>query len=179
MTKLMLALGMAAAMLISEARCFDFPLDLGFQLGFTTSVIPGPEDTSRELGLGVKVDKILGDKRHSLTITGTITNFSGVSREGIAMHFAVTSYIGTGLSRGGAIVEPDSIPPGGTATFTAFISLDSEKPRYAMYAVTAQSPVLPAREVSCDAVVFLSPRSSVPALEPPEPAASDEDTREE
>ncbi|MDR1745627.1 MAG: hypothetical protein LBS30_07740, partial [Planctomycetota bacterium] len=59
----------------------------------------------------------------------------------IDMHFAVTSYIGTGASRGSAVVEPRSLPPGGVATFNAHITLNSEKPRLALYAITAGSPV--------------------------------------
>ncbi len=53
------------------------------------------------------------------------------------MDFTVTSYIGIGVSRRRAIVAPGSIPPGGSAAFTANIPLDSEKPEYAMYAVRA------------------------------------------
>ncbi len=122
------------------ATAMDWPVTLGFQIGFAVSVVPAANDASRALGLVVATDKIISDRVHSLVVTGTITNFSDMPRDDIAMHFAVTSYIGTGADRGPAVVEPRSLPPGGTAAFIARINLHSERPRLALYAVTASGP---------------------------------------
>lgn len=142
MHRRLLILCFAAILAAAQARGFDLPIDLGFQLGFNIQVVPGPNDTSSQLGLVVATHQILSDKEHSLVITGTITNFSDVQYDNVDMQFAVTSYVGTGVSRGRATVQPSTIPPGSSASFSAHISLDSVKPRHAMYTITAQTPVL-------------------------------------
>lgn len=145
MNRLLAALICVAILVAPKACGLDLPglpIRLNFQLGFNITVLPGPNDTSHQLGLGVTAAKPISDKVHLLTLTGTITNYSGVPRENIDMHFAVTSYVGTGTSNARATVEPSTIPPGGTATYTAYIPLDSEKPQYAMYTITAQTPMV-------------------------------------
>lgn len=136
MKRILLILGFAAGLLAAGAQSFDFPVDFHFQLGFTIHVVPGPNDMSQQLGLGVTSNKVLSDKLHSLVVTGTIVNYGSTPVEGVDMDFAVTSYIGTGTSRGRAVVEPSSIPPGGTASFSVHMNLDSPKPQYAMYTIT-------------------------------------------
>ncbi len=143
----------------AAATAMDWPVTLGFQLGFAIRVVPAANDASNALGLVVATDKILTDRAHSLLVTGTITNFSDAPRDDIAMRFAVTSYIGTGADRGSAVVEPRSLPPGGTAAFTARISLHSERPRLALYAVTAGAPVPYA---SAQPLPTQSPAASIP-----------------
>lgn len=124
----------------------DLPFDLSFQFGFKVQVVPGQGDMSQALGLVVTPEKIYTDKATSLVITGTIANYSGVVCDGIDMHFAVTSYVGTGINRNRAYVTPNSIIPGGVATFTTHVSLDSERPHLAMYTVTARTPVMYVQE---------------------------------
>lgn len=147
-----------ACVVFAEATAFrpahglELPfVDLNFNLGFHTRVLPGPQDISNKLGLVVTTDKIRGDKRHSLHITGFITNYSDVTCDNVDMRFVVTSYMGTGVSTGCAAVEPRSIPPWGVAIFRAHISLDSEKPRDALYTITAQSPLLYALDATAAA----------------------------
>lgn len=125
----------------SSAVALDLPFQLGFQIGFGIRVLPAANDMSGELGLVVAPDRIRTDRAHFITLTGTISNFSDAAYDGVAMGFAVTSYIGTGVSRGTAVVEPRFIPPGGVAAFTARINLASEKPRFALYAVNAAGAI--------------------------------------
>ncbi len=143
---MMIVLSVAMLLVTAGTYGFDLPIDLNFQLGFKIHVIPSPTDTSQKLCLGVATDKIRSDKTQTLAISGTITNYSNVPCDGVEMHFAVTSYVGIGTSNGKAVVEPSSIPPGGTATFIVHISLDSEKPQYAKYTITAQTPPLCGQE---------------------------------
>lgn len=139
----MLALGFAVLIMVTVAFGADWPIKLGFQLGFHVRVVPAVADTSAYLGLGVVPDKIATDKEHSLFVTGFITNYNNVPCVDVDMRFAVNSYVGTGISRGVASVEPSTIPPGGTAKFSAHISLvDNRRPRDAMYTITATSPVV-------------------------------------
>lgn len=162
--RIMLIAGLAAVLLASGAHGLDVPLpiNLGFRLGFTTQLIPGPNDTSQALGLGVVPEKIMGDKKNLLVVAGTIVNYSDLPCIDVDMHFAVTSYIGTGVSRGRATVVPSTIPPGGTATFSAQINLDSEKPRFAMYTISAKTPIV------------LEPEPVAPAIVPSVPEAEGE-----
>lgn len=163
MARAMLAFVFSAICLTFGARGLDLPVTLGFQLGFNIRVIPGPNDASRELGLGVAVDKIVSDKTRVLVVSGVIANFGDVPRDGVEMRFAVTSYVGTGVSAGKAVIEPTCIAPGGVASFSARIALDSEKPRFAMYAVSACAP---------PAAIAEEPHA--PAIEPPaEPEPED------
>lgn len=141
-TRIACILTIAAALAAPAALGIDWPVKLNFQLGFKINVVPAPDDASRALGLVVTTDSVRTEKDHYLVATGTIANFSGVPCEGVDMRFAVTSYVGTGASFGVAAVEPNVIPPGGVARFSAHISLDSPRPRNAMYTVTAQSPVV-------------------------------------
>ncbi len=135
-------LGCLAFLLASAACGLEFHIPgVDIQLGFGVHVVPGPKDTSQSLCLVVTADKAIGD-RGVLAVSGTITNYSGVPCDGVDMHFAVTSDIGSDTSLGRAVVEPRTIPAGGVATYKAFISLLSEKPHYAMYTITARSPAL-------------------------------------
>ncbi len=152
---LALAVVLAVWLAAPGARAFDLPVYLDFNLGFRLRVMPGPDDASRAHCLGVGVDKITTDKKRSLHITGKITNYSGSPCAGVAMRFAVTSHIGIGKSLGTATVTPDYLPPGGTATFNLHLTLDSPRPKFAMYTITAGSPAL------CDWAV-----SPVPEAEP-------------
>ncbi len=138
MKKTLLVLAVALATLLPAARGIDWPIKLGFQLGFTVSAVPAPDDASAALGLAVVADRIYSDKEHSLVVAGRIVNTGDVPRDNIAMRFAVASYIGTTPSFGSATIEPDSLPPGGVAAFSAYIPLNSEKPHYARYTVTAR-----------------------------------------
>lgn len=144
MTRPILAFVLAAFLSGAAGYALDLPIRLGFQLGFAVHVVPAKNDMSHLLGLGVVADRILTDKTRSLTVTGFITNYNDVPCEDVAMRFAVTSYVGIGTSLGTAAVEPRTIPPGGTSRFTLRLSLDSERPRLAMYAITAKSPVVAA-----------------------------------
>lgn len=166
MNRIPLALCLAAFVFSFPALALDIPgVRLGFNLGFAIHVVPAPGDKSNELGLYVSADKIISDKTNSLNITGTITNYGPVPRDGIEMHFAVDSYVGTGTSRGVAAIEPPSLPPGGTAAFTAYISLDSQKPRYARYTLTARQGapiVVPGPEPIPDAFVIIDPEPVQP-----------------
>ncbi len=119
------------------------PFNLGFQLGFTIRVVPSRADQSGNLGLGVTVDKVYSDKKKMLSVNGSITNYSTVPVEGVDMAFAVNSYLETGYSRGRAEVTPSTIMPGAMATFSAYIFLQSEKPKFAMYTITGRSPLVP------------------------------------
>lgn len=142
MTRILLVLGFVALLLPSRANGLDLPFDLGFQLGFDIQVVPSSKDTSRNLCLVVTPHKVRSDKTRALAVSGTIANYSGIPCEGVEMNFAVTSYTGIGTSNDRAVIEPNPIPPGGTATFTAHITLQSENPRFAMYTITAKSPAL-------------------------------------
>ena len=142
MSRLPLLLVCALASLIPAATGFDLPAHLDFQLGFRINVVPGPKDTSRARGLVVEVDKILSDKTRQLAVTGTISNYSDIPCENVDMHFAVTSYVGTGQDLGKAVVQPSTIPPGGTASFSVHISLGAEKPKNAVYTINAASPLV-------------------------------------
>ena len=170
MTKILLFLGIAAALLGQGAYGFDWPTGIEFQLGFNIRVVPGPQDRSGDLCLGVFPEKINSDKVHTLVVTGIIKNYSDIPCEGVDMHFAVTSYIGTGFSRNRAVVVPSTIPPGGTATFNAHISLDSPKPKDAMYTITAYSPAL------CGPIILGNPGHTEPLVfdEPLVPEAGEE-----
>lgn len=159
----------AALLPAFAAYGLDLPIHLNFQLGFQVHVVPAPNDTSHLLGLVVATDKILTDKKHSLVVTGTITNYGGVPCDGVGMHFAVTSYIGTGTSGNWAAVEPSSIPPGGTARFSAHIPLDSAKPRFAMYTITAASPLLFIQELPVEIVSPAPVEAIEPEREQPDP----------
>ncbi len=75
-------------------------------------------------------------------MTGTISNYSDIPCENVDMRFAVTSYVGSGADRGKAVVQPSTIPPGGTAAFSVHVSLGAEKPRNAIYTITADSPLV-------------------------------------
>ncbi|MCC8109512.1 MAG: hypothetical protein LIQ30_10820 [Planctomycetes bacterium] len=149
-----IACGFALFFLCGIVGALEFvdklPINLGFQLGFAIRVVPSREDRSAVLGLGVTVDKVYSDKRKMLSVNGAITNYNSVPVENIAMDFAVNSYLETGFSRGRADVTPSTIPPGGTARFSAYIFLQSEKPKFAMYTITAQSPLLPDEAVIVD-----------------------------
>lgn len=172
MNRLLAVFICVAVLAAPKARSLDLPglpVRLNFQLGFNITVLPGPNDTSGQLGLGVTAGKPISDKVHLLTLTGTITNYSGVPRENIDIHFAVTSYVGIGTSNARATVEPSTIPPGGTATYTAYIPLDSEKPRYAMYTITAQTPMVVAAEPVPDHADAPAPVEYVEAEEAPAP----------
>lgn len=143
MTRFMLVLSCAAVLWVSDAKAIDMPIVIpGVQLGFNIRVVPGPKDTSRARGLVVAADKVLSDKRRQIAVTGTITNFSDMPCENVDMRFAVSSYIGTGYDRGIATVQPRTIPPGGTATFSVHISLGAEKPRDAIFTINASSPIV-------------------------------------
>jgi hypothetical protein len=131
---------LAAFVCASGARGIDLPFN--FQIGFVTDVVPSAADTSAELGLGVVADELVTDKARSLVVRGRITNYSTVPCEGLNMRFAVSSYISTSTSRSTASVSPGTILPGETATFTARVLLGSEKPKLAMYTITATSPVI-------------------------------------
>ncbi len=137
MKKAVLILAVAVAPFVSAARALDWPVTLNFQPGFTISAVPAPDDASRDLGLVVAAERFYSDKVHSLVITGSIVNMSDVPRDSITMRFTVTSYIGTTPSFGRATIEPNCLPPGGIAAFSAIIPLNSEKPQYARYTVTA------------------------------------------
>lgn len=167
---------LTAALLMSMAYAIDLPVGLNFRLGFSTQVLPGPDDASRDLDLVVTTDRIISDKTHTLLVSGSIINTGDAVCENIEMRFAVTSYIKTGVSRGRATVEPASIPPGGTAAFTAHILLDDEKPRYAFYTITAASP---ARSVAAEITAEIPGADPDPVPEEPgapvcEPAPSAE-----
>lgn len=163
MNRILLALALAAVLSSPGARAFDWPDGLDFQLGFSVGVAPGPKDASRHLGLVVAPDRIVSDKVRSLAVSGTITNYGSAPCEGVEMVFLVTSYIGA-MSRGRAAVTPSTIPPGGTATFSLHMNLDSEKPRLAMYTVTASTPYVLVQEP-----VYAAPAVPVPCA-PPVPA---------
>ncbi len=123
----------------AEALDFDLPHGVTLQLGFNVKVVPSPQDASRQLGLIVTPERVLTDKRQSLSVRGTITNISAVPYSGLDLRFAVTSYTAIGTSFGHATVTPDYLPPGGTAQFDAFIFLDYEKPDRAAYTLTAHA----------------------------------------
>lgn len=169
MNKMALAVTLAVLAAVhggSGASGFDLPVYLDFNIGFRLRVMPGPDDASRAHCLGVAVDKITTDKKRSLHITGTITNYSGAPCAGVAMRFAVTSHIGIGKSLGTATVTPNDIPPGGAATFNLHLTLDSPRPKFAMYTITADSPAV------CDWVVgpvpgpeLITPSAVVPPVE--------------
>lgn len=153
-TTIRLTIGVLALLLASGAYGLDLPIKLDFQLGFAIRVVPSSTDLSHKLGLVVAANRPITDKTRSMVVTGTITNFSGVPRDNIAMQVAVSSYVGTGVSLGVATVEPTCLPPGGAATFSAHITLGSEKPRNVMYTVTAATPpgvVLPVAEPAASA----------------------------
>ncbi|MCD8141016.1 MAG: hypothetical protein LUE17_14820 [Planctomycetaceae bacterium] len=133
---------LAAATAVTAACGFDVPDGVSFQLGFRIRVLPGPKDTSRQRGLIVQADRIYSDKTRRIAVAGTITNFSDIPCENVDMRFAVSSYVGTGYDRGRATVEPTTIMPGCSANFSVHISLGSERPRNALYTITATSPVL-------------------------------------
>lgn len=142
MLKKLLLLCLMSLSPFSGASALDLPVYLDFNIGFPLRVVPGPGDASRALCLGVVTDKVVTDKLSSLVVTGVIINFGDAPCEGVEMRFAVDSHVGIGKSLGRAAVTPDCIPPGGVATFNLHMSLDSRNPRFAMYAVTARSPVL-------------------------------------
>lgn len=160
-----MAFAVALAVLLAApgARGLDLPVYLNFNIGFDLRVVPDRGDASRALCLGVSTDKIRTDKQRSLAITGTITNYSGSPCEGVAMRFAVTSHTGIGKSLGTATVTPNHIPPGGTATFNLHLTLDSPRPKFAMYTITARSPAL------CDWVVSPVPETEFEFESEPEP----------
>lgn len=127
---------------VTGAFGLDLPGNIALQFGFSVQMVPDADDASQALGLVVTPEQIYSANAYnrSLVITGTITNYSELPREGVSMRLAVTSYIETGVSRGSASVTPSSIPPGGTASFTANISLDNDRPRLARYTVSAHGP---------------------------------------
>ncbi len=133
---------LAAAAAITVACGFDMPDGVSFQLGFRIRVMPDKKDTSRQRGLIVQADRIYSDKTRHIAVAGTITNFSDIPCENVDMRFAVSSYIGTGYDRGRAMVEPATIMPGCSANFSVHISLSSERPRNALYTITASSPLV-------------------------------------
>lgn len=137
MNKRLLALGLAAFMLTTGASGLDLPFDIGFQIGFRVQVIPAPNDISRELGLVVAVHEVVNDTKTHLAVKGSVTNFSDVTYDDIDMHFNVTSYIETSTMKKRAVVQPNRLPPGSTATFNMTMFLDYELPRFAMYTITA------------------------------------------
>ncbi len=147
MIRILFACGCVLIGLCGAVDALEFvdklPFNLGFQLGFNIRVVPSRADQSGSLGLGVAVDKVYSDKRKMLSVSGGITNYSTVPVEGVAMAFAVNSYLETGYSRGRAEVTPSTIMPGETATFSAYIFLQSEKPKFAMYTITGRSPLVP------------------------------------
>lgn len=154
--RMALAAVLTSLVAASGAGGMDLPVYLGFDIGFRLRVVPGPGDASRAHCLGVSVEKITTDKTRALAITGTITNYSGSPCDGVAMRFAVTSHTGIGKSLGTATVTPNCIPPGGTATFNLHLTLDSPRPKFAMYTVTASSPAL------CDWAVAPVPEPEIP-----------------
>lgn len=169
MNKIPLILLFAVLALSSAASALDIPgVRLGFNLGFDIRVVPAPGDKSPELGLYVSADKIISDKARHIAITGTIYNYGPVARDFVELHFAVDSHVGTGISRGAARVEPTTIPPGGSASFTTTISLDSQKPRFARYTLTARpDPVIPmAPEPVPEILVPVAPASAEPIVLP-------------
>lgn len=117
----------------------ELPFDLGFQIGFDTTVVPDRKDASKEMGLGVVTEQIITDKVQTLTIVGTLVNYGGIPCEGVEMRFAVTSYTALGKTFGRAEVEPDCIPPQGTARFVLRLTLDNPDPRHAYYTITARN----------------------------------------
>jgi hypothetical protein len=133
--------GLAAAAALGHTcapAAFDWPTGIEFQAGFRTFVVPSAEDASEKLGLVVIADEIITDMEHSLVVNGRIFNAGEEVREEIRMEFAVTSYVGVGLSRRTAHVTPGTLAPGETAAFKVQMLLQSEKPEYAMYTVTAK-----------------------------------------
>lgn len=151
MKKLLPILCFIALSLFSGARGGDvidelldaLPVELGFKLGFKVRVVPDRNDHSRQLGLVVAPNKIRTDKARTLSVSGTITNFSDVPYANIDMRIAVTSYVGIGTDRAIAVVEPNRLPPGGTANFITHVSLSNEKPRSVKYTITAAAPPRP------------------------------------
>ncbi|MCC8165767.1 MAG: hypothetical protein LIQ31_06380 [Planctomycetes bacterium] len=174
--RIFLACWCALSILGGASSAGDFvdklPFNLGFQLGFAIRVVPSRADLSGSLGLGVAVDKVYSDKQKMLSVTGTITNYSTVPVEDVAMAFAVNSYIETGFSRGRAEVAPSTITPGGTATFSAYIFLQSEKPKFAMYTITGRSPLVPDEGVTVEYPQEYFPENGaeVPDAGPGDPA---------
>ncbi len=141
--KALLALAAAFIMAV-PAYSIDWPFHLSFQLGFSIRVIPSQQDQSRQLGVVVAVNTVRSDKTQILAIGGTITNNSENVINDVAMNFSVTSYIGTQTSNGIAIVKPNTILPGCTADFEAYITLLNPKPYLARYTITGQpTPCVP------------------------------------
>lgn len=146
MKKILITIGMAALAATATARGFDLnvdlPFDIGFQIGFTVEVVPSEADTSHYLGLGVTADEIITDKVESLIIHGRITNYGDVPVEGLAMRFAVSSHIHTGMDKSTAFLSSDTVPPRSSVAYTARVQLSGMYPKYAMYTITARSPDL-------------------------------------
>lgn len=168
--------GASLILLLADGHALDLPVDLNFRLGFKIHVIPGPGDMSRALNLLVVPEHIYSDKVRILTVTGYITNYGDVPCEGVAMRFDVTSYVKAGTATRGALVEPNTIPPGGSARFTVHVSLDRAKPKFAMYTVTARSPLV--RPTEPEIVLEPMPPPGESVVLPEVPAAPEESPAE-
>ncbi len=163
MARLTLILLFAALMAKAPALDLDLPGGVTLQFGFNVQVVPSSKDTSRQLGLVVTPERAITDKKRTLVVTGTIINYASVPYSGLDLRFAVTGYTEIGTSFGHASVNPNYIPPGGSARFEAYINLNQEKPHRAAYTLTAHAANM-VYQTTPPAVVYATPSVTAPTV---------------